>query len=115
MIVTTIPSIPGYRIERVLGVVTGISIRTRGMLGRFVAGIEALVGGRSEAYISELKKARAEALRDLEDMARTLGANAVVGVDFETSEVLEGFIMITATGTAVVIRPEKEGAPDITP
>ena len=110
MIITTIPQIPGYRVKRVIGVVTGMSIRTRGMLGRLFAGLEALVGGRSETYISELKKARMEALRDLEDTARAMGANAVIGVDFETTEILEGFIMITATGTAVIAEPvEKAG------
>jgi len=107
ILLSTVPSIPGYRIVKVLGIVTGMSIRTRGMLGRFIAGIEALVGGRSEAYIEELKKAREEALRDLVNEAAKLGANAVVGVDFETSEILEGFIMITATGTAVVVEPEQ--------
>lgn len=107
MLVVTTPSIPGYRVVRVIGVVSGMSIRTRGFLGRLGAGIEAIVGGRSETYIQELKKAREEALRDLVESAQRLGANAVVGVDFETSEILEGFIVVTATGTAVVV--EKEG------
>ena len=106
MLVSTTPSIPGYRVVRVLGVVTGMSIRTRGMLGRLLAGIEAVIGGRSEAYIAEFKKAREEALMDLESSARALGANAVIGVDFETTEVLEGFIVVTATGTAVIVEPE---------
>ena len=110
MILTTTPSIPGYRVIRVIGVVMGMSVRTRGMLGRFLAGIEAVLGGRSEAYIAELKKAREEALEDLERSARALGANAVVGIDFETAEVLEGFIVVTATGTAVVVEPEQRGS-----
>ncbi|QOJ78914.1 YbjQ family protein [Infirmifilum lucidum] len=107
MIVTTTPSVPGYRVKRVIGVVTGMSIRTRGLLGRVAAGLEALVGGASSAYLSELKKAREEALNDLISSARALGANAVVGLDFETSEVLEGFIVVTATGTAVEVEPEQ--------
>ncbi len=106
IIVTTTPTIPGYRIKRVLGIVTGTSIRTRGALGRFLAGIEAIVGGRGEAYIVELAKAREEALEDLKRKALKLGANAVVGVDFETAEILEGFIMIAAYGTAVEVEPE---------
>jgi uncharacterized protein YbjQ (UPF0145 family) len=107
MLVVTTPSIPGYRIVRVTGIVSGMSIRTRGLLGRLGASVEAIVGGRSEAYITELKKAREEALRDLVEEAQRLGANAVVGVDFETSEVLEGFLVVAATGTAVVV--EREG------
>jgi uncharacterized protein YbjQ (UPF0145 family) len=107
MLVVTTPSIPGYRIVGVIGIVSGMSIRTRGLLGRLGASVEAIVGGRSEAYITELKKAREEALKDLVEEAQRLGANAVVGVDFETSEVLEGFLVVTATGTAVVV--EREG------
>jgi len=104
---STIQVLPGYRVVKVLGVVNGMSIRTRGMLGRFMAGIEAAFGGRSESYIVELKKARDEALQDLIREASRLGANAVVGIDFETSEILEGFIVVTATGTAVVVEPEQ--------
>ncbi|MCX8180511.1 MAG: YbjQ family protein [Thermofilaceae archaeon] len=107
MLLSTTHSIPGYRVTRVLGVVTGMTVRTRGMLGRFIAGIEAMVGGRAESYIMELKKAREEAVRDLVAEAMRLGANAVVGVDFETSEVLEGFVVITATGTAVLVEPDQ--------
>lgn len=85
----------------------GMSVRTRGVLGRFLAGIEAAVGGRSESYMVELKKARDEALQDLVREASRLGANAVVGIDFETSEILEGFIVVTATGTAVIVELEQ--------
>lgn len=107
MIISTTHSVPGYRVVKVLGIVTGMSVRTRGVLGRLAASVEALVGGRGEAYIEELKKARDEALQDMVAEASKLGANAVIGVDFETSEILEGFIVVTATGTAVVIEPEK--------
>jgi len=107
MLLSTTPTLPGYRVVKVLGVVNGMSIRTRGMLGRFLAGIEAAIGGRAESYIVELKKARDEAIQDLIREASRLGANAVVGVDFETSEILEGFIIVTATGTAVVVEPEQ--------
>ncbi|MEM1508619.1 MAG: YbjQ family protein [Thermofilaceae archaeon] len=110
MLLSTTHTLPGYKIVRNLGIVTGISIRTRGMLGRFIAGIEAMVGGRSESYIAELKKAREEAIQDMVAAASRLGANAIIGIDFETSEVLEGFIMITATGTAVVAEPETRSA-----
>ena len=106
IILTTIPTIPGYRIKEVLGIVFGMSVRTRGFGGRIVAGIEAIVGGRSESYLHELRKAREEALDDLYRRAESMGADAVVGIDFETSEILEGFIVVTATGTAVRIERE---------
>ncbi|MEM4873648.1 MAG: heavy metal-binding domain-containing protein [Thermofilaceae archaeon] len=79
-----------------------------GALGLLAASIEALVGGRAESYISELKKSRDEAVRDLVNEAWKLGANAVVGVDFETSKILEG-IIVAATGTTVRVVPEQQG------
>lgn len=96
---------PGYRIVKVLGIVTGMSARTRGLGGRIPAWLEAHVGGRSEAYVAELKRAREEAVQDPIKEAAKLGANAVVGADFETSEVLEGFVVVTAAGTAAVVEP----------
>ncbi|RLE86934.1 MAG: hypothetical protein DRJ49_07115 [Thermoprotei archaeon] len=105
VLLVTTPEVPGYRVKRVVGIVTASTIRTRGMLGRIISGIEALVGGRGRAYLEELNKARREVLDELERKARMMGANAVIGIDFETTEMLEGFIMITAYGTAVEIEP----------
>lgn len=106
IILTTTPEIPGHKIKKVLGIVHGMSIRTRGFGGRLIAGLEALAGGRGEAYLTELRKAKDEALGDLVRHAQSIGANAVIGIDFETSEILEGFILVSVTGTAVVIEPE---------
>ncbi len=107
VIVTTTPYIPGYKIKKVFGIVYGTSIRTRGLGGRFIAGIEAITGGRDWSYLEELEKAHNEALEELRNRAYSIGANAVVSVDFETNEILEGFIVITAFGTAVYIEPER--------
>jgi len=90
-VVTTL-GIPGYSVKEVKGLVYGQSVRIRGALGRIVAGIEALVGGSSQAYLEEFNKARDEAIERLKENAVRMGANAVIGVDFETSEILEGFI-----------------------
>lgn len=100
-ILSTTHTLPGYKIEEVLGIVMGYSIRTRGALGKTIAAIESIFGGRASSYIPEIDKARKEALDELVNKARELGANAVIGIDFETSELLEGFILIVATGTAV--------------
>ncbi len=97
----TTPEVPGRRVREVLGIVWGMSVRTRGVLGRLIAGLETVVGGRGIAYLHELEKARSEALEDLRRNAERMGADAVVGIDMEMSEVLEGFIIITAWGTAV--------------
>ena len=107
MIVTT-PTLPGYKIVRVLGVVTGLTPRTRGVLGKFVAGIQSMVGGEVTAFTTELEKARMDAIERLRQKAVALGANAVVGVDLETSDIglQAGVTVISATGTAVVVQPE---------
>jgi uncharacterized protein YbjQ (UPF0145 family) len=107
MIVTT-PTVPGYRITKVMGVVTGLTPRTRGILGQFVAGFESMFGGEVTAFTSELEKARLDAIRRVRSKALNLGANAVVGLDLETSDLgLQlGVVVISATGTAVVIEKE---------
>ncbi|MBO3803066.1 MAG: YbjQ family protein [Candidatus Brockarchaeota archaeon] len=106
MIVSTTPIIPGYKVVRVLGVVSGMTARTRGIGGKFVAGIQSIVGGEVSAFTEEIVKARDEALRRVMDQARALGANAIIGLDFETSEIFETVVLISATGTAAVIEQE---------
>jgi uncharacterized protein YbjQ (UPF0145 family) len=105
-IVTTTPSVPGYKIVRVLGVVSGITARTRGVGGKIIASFQVLVGGEISAFTEEMLKARDEAIKRAIDQAKTLGANAIIGLDFETTEIAESIVMISATGTAVVIAPE---------
>lgn len=102
-IIVTTPTIPGYRIKNVLSIVTGLTARTRGMGGKFVAGIQSMFGGEVSAFTSEINKARDEAMERMKEKARRLGANAIIGLDIETSDVLQGTVLISATGTAVVI------------
>lgn len=104
-IITTTPTVPGYKIKKVLGIVTGLTPRTRGVLGKFVAGIQSLVGGEVTAFTTELEKARIEAIERVKSKAVALGANAIIGLDLETSDLglQAGVVVISATGTAVVI------------
>jgi uncharacterized protein YbjQ (UPF0145 family) len=104
LILATMPNIPKYEVEEVLGVIYGSSTRTRGMGGRFVSGLQAITGGKGTAYANEIEKARKEAIEDLKKEAKNLGANGVLAIDFETAEILEGFILVTAYGTAVRLR-----------
>jgi uncharacterized protein YbjQ (UPF0145 family) len=105
-IIVTTPTVAGYRIKKVLGVVTGLSPRTRGVGGKFVASIQSMLGGEVSAFTSELEKARIEAIERAKENAQKMGANAIVGLDIETSEVFQGVVIISVTGTAVIIEPE---------
>jgi uncharacterized protein YbjQ (UPF0145 family) len=102
-LMVTTPLIEGYRIKEFLGIVTGMTPRTRGVGGKFVAGLQSIVGGEVSMFTTELEKARQEALGRLRRKAKELGANAIIGIDLETTEVSEGIVLISATGTAVVV------------
>jgi len=105
VIVVTTPTIPGYEIVKVLGAVSGITVRTRGVGGKIVAGIEGIFGGEVTSYTSECEKARRESLQRLVENAQRVGANAVVGADFETSDILQGTATtFSSYGTAVIIK-----------
>jgi uncharacterized protein YbjQ (UPF0145 family) len=107
-IITTTPSIQGYKIKKVFGVVTGLTPRTRGVLGKFIGGIQSMLGGEVTAFTTELEKARLEAIERVRFKAISMGANAIVGLDMETSDLglKTGIVVISATGTAVFVEPE---------
>lgn len=100
MIVTTTPTIEGRPAREYLGIVTGEAILGANMFKDIFAGIRDIVGGRSGAYEQELGKARRTALAEMQDEARRLGADAVVGVDLDY-EVINNMLMVSASGTAV--------------
>ena len=106
--VVTTPSIQGYKITKVIGMVTGLSPRTRGVGGMIFGAIQALMGGEVTAFTTEIEKARLEAVQRAMEKAERLGANAIVGLDLETSDMGGDFYitLISATGTAVVVEPE---------
>jgi uncharacterized protein YbjQ (UPF0145 family) len=104
MDVTTTPSLEGRRIVRYLGVVAGEAIMGANVFKDLFAGVRDIVGGRSATYERELQRARDIALDELQERARALGGNAVVGVDLDY-EVLgqgNGMLMVSASGTAVI-------------
>ncbi len=106
MLVLTTPQIEGKRIVKYLGLVSGEAILGANIFKDFFAGIRDIVGGRSAAYERELKKAKEIAIEEMKDQAKSLGGNAVVGVDldYETIQVGQtgGMLMVSASGTAVV-------------
>ncbi len=102
MIVTTTPSIEGRRITTYHGIVVGEAILGANIFRDLFAGITDIIGGRSGAYEQELGKARTVALQEMEDRARAMGGNAVVGVDLDY-EVINNMLMVSASGTAVTL------------
>lgn len=105
MLITTTPSIEGKRITRYCGVVAGEAILGANLFKDLFAGIRDLVGGRSATYEKELQRAREIALQELQQRAQELGANAVIGIDLDY-EVLgqsNGMMMVSASGTAVMV------------
>ncbi len=109
-LMVTTPTVAGYKIKKVLGIVTGLTPRTRGLFGKFIAGFESMAGGEVTAFTSEMEKARWEAIERAKARALALGANGIVGLDVETSDLglQNGVVLFSATGTAVVIEPESE-------
>lgn len=106
LVTTHVP--PGYKVKQIFGVVTGVTSRTRGIGGQFLAGLQSIGGGEVSAYTSEIEKARFEAIERMKEKAIGLGANAIVGIDFETADLGTAIIVITATGTAMVLEKGPE-------
>ena len=103
MILTTTPAVEGRSIAQYKGIVFGEVISGVNFVRDFAAGIRNFIGGRSGSYEDELVKARSEAVDEMADRARQLGADAVVGIDidYEVLGANNGMLMVTASGTAV--------------
>jgi uncharacterized protein YbjQ (UPF0145 family) len=102
---TTTFVLDGYRTVRSLGVVRGILVRSRSILGTFGAGLQTILGGNITILSDLCEKTRKEAYDMMLDHASALGANAVVGVHYESTEVMEGVTEVLCYGTAVVVEP----------
>ena len=104
-ILTTFDPPPGYEIERVIGPCWGITVRSRSVLGTTCAGFQAIFGGEITMFTELANDSRNEAMNRLEQQARHMGANAVLGMRFDSSELMQNTNEIVAYGTAVVLRP----------
>ena len=101
--VTTAFGFEGYRIARNLGVVRGITVRSRSVIGNFVGGLQTLVGGNITVYTELCEHARGEAFAIMVDHAQKLGANAIIGMRYDANDVMEGVTEVLAYGTAVMV------------
>lgn len=109
MLVTTTPLIEGHQILEYKGLVAGEAILGANMFRDFFASIRDVVGGRSGSYERVLSDARETAIGDMMEMARSLGANAIVGVDVDYETIGQSMLMVSASGTAVWIEPREAG------
>lgn len=100
---TTAFTIDGYKIVRSLGVVRGITVRSRSVFGNFAAGLQTLFGGNITLYTQLCEHARLEAYDIMRMHAAEVGANALIGVRYDANEVMQGVTEVLAYGTAVVI------------
>ncbi|KGF69570.1 hypothetical protein LL06_10200 [Hoeflea sp. BAL378] len=107
MITSTTHSIEGRQIAEYKGIVTGEAILGTNIFRDLFAGIRDIVGGRSGAYEKALRQAREIALEEMQDEARRIGANAVIGIDLDYENISAGsnssMLMVSASGTAVVL------------
>lgn len=103
--VTTALDLPGYRVARNLGLVRGITVRSRSVVGNFLGGLQTLFGGNITIYTELCEQARSETYRDMVQHARLLGANAIIAVRYDATELMAGLTEVLCYGTAVVVEP----------
>ena len=106
-LVTTSTEIPGYRIVRTFGIVRGIVVRSRSLLGNLAAALQTLFGGNITLYTELCERTRQEAFDLMLEHAAQVGANAVVSMRYDANDVAAGVTEVLAYGTAVVIEPVK--------
>src|SRR5260221_1044802 len=107
---TTAFTLDGYRITRNLGVVRGITVRSRDIFGTIGGSLQTLLGGNISLFSSLCEKTRAEAFELMVEHARSVGANAVIGVRYDATEIMSGVTEVLCYGTAVVVAPDQGSA-----
>ena len=102
-LITTANSLDGYRITKHLGIVRGITVRSRSILGNLGGGIQSLFGGKLSIYVELCEKTREEAYQYMIQHANERGANAIINMRYDANEVMSGITEVLAYGTAVVV------------
>jgi uncharacterized protein YbjQ (UPF0145 family) len=102
---TTTFELPGHRVTAQLGVVRGITVRSRSIVGNIVGGLQTLVGGNITVYTELCEKAREDAFQLMLQHAEQLGANAIVGIRYDANEIMDGVTEVLCYGTAVRVEP----------
>jgi uncharacterized protein YbjQ (UPF0145 family) len=105
MIVVTTNDLPGYRVVRTIGLVRGLTVRSRSIVGNFGGAIQSLFGGNISVYAKLAETARKDAHALLVDHAHEVGANAVLAMRYDANDIMAGITEVLAYGTAVVVEP----------
>ena len=105
MLVATTNDLPGYRIVAHLGLVRGVTVRSRSVLGNIGGSIQSIFGGKLSIYVDLAEAARKEAYELLVAHAAEMGANAVIAMRYDANEIMEGITEVLAYGTAVKVEP----------
>jgi len=105
--ITTALELPAYSIKQNLGVVRGITVRSRSIVGNFFGGLQSLFGGNITIYTNLCERARAETYALMCQHAAQLGANAIVAMRYDATEVMPGLTEVLCYGTAVVVVPQE--------
>ena len=105
-LVTTAFTIPGYKITRSLGIVRGITVRSRSVIGNIGAGIQSVFGGNITIFTELCEKTRHEAYEIMIQHAMQLGANAIISVSYDATELMQGITEVLCYGTAVIVEQE---------
>ncbi len=106
MLVSTTENVAGHKTKQTIGQVFGLVVRSRGIGGNIMAGLRSIVGGEIHEYTSLLEETRKQALDRMVRNASLMGANAVVMMRFDSSEIGQSMSEIVAYGTAVIVEPE---------
>lgn len=106
MLIVTTNDAPGHRVVKTLGVVRGITVRSRNAISDMVGGVQSVFGGRVGVYVRLAETARQEAYDELVAHAREMGANAILAMRYDANEIMPGITEVLAYGTAVVVEPE---------
>jgi uncharacterized protein YbjQ (UPF0145 family) len=104
--VTTTPTLPNHRIVVTFGVVRGITVRSRSIVGNFIGALHSLIGGNITVYTTLCERARADAYELMCRHAEMQGANAIVAMHYDATEVMAGVTEVLCYGTAVLVEPE---------
>ncbi|HYM35948.1 MAG TPA: heavy metal-binding domain-containing protein [Steroidobacteraceae bacterium] len=104
--VTTAQELPRYKVVRNLGVVRGIMVRSRSIVGNVLGGLQTLLGGNITIYTDLCEQARAETYRLMCEHAEKMGANAVIAMHYDATELMAGLTEVLCYGTAVIVEPE---------